>query len=181
LSAGKGPPAFLIILTSGAVKMKKYFNELMSIEETRNLFKQYCIQLHPDKPTGNHEEFCVMKSEYESIIKKLSSSESSKDKPQYNFKGEQSIMDILEAVIRIKNLDIEVCGSWIWVSGDTKPAKDRLKDIGFKWSKGKNKWYYSPYMGQKKKRGRYSMSKIRNKYGSWTAKSTEKEQALLSN
>lgn len=29
------------------------------------------------------------------------------------------------------NLSIEVCGSWIWVSGDTKPHAKLLKELGF--------------------------------------------------
>jgi len=38
-------------------------------------------------------------------------------------------------------LTVEITGSWIWVSGDTKPVKDELKDHGMKFSFKKTKWY----------------------------------------
>lgn len=45
-----------------------------------------------------------------------------------------------EAGIQAK---IEICGAWVWVSGDTKPVKDALKAAGFWWARHKEAWYYS--------------------------------------
>jgi len=39
------------------------------------------------------------------------------------------------------NLSVKIAGSWIWISGNTRPVKDRLKEQGLKWSKTKEKWY----------------------------------------
>ena len=39
------------------------------------------------------------------------------------------------------SLSIKLAGSWVWVDGDTKSLKDRLKEHGLKWSKNKEKWY----------------------------------------
>ena len=38
-------------------------------------------------------------------------------------------------------LRIEITGSWLWVSGDTKPHRKELKDHGLRWSRKKEKWY----------------------------------------
>ena len=37
-----------------------------------------------------------------------------------------------------ENITIELIGSWIWVSGDTREIKEKLKEIGFKWASKKN-------------------------------------------
>ena len=31
-------------------------------------------------------------------------------------------------------LEIEICGLWMWVGGETKKHKDALKDAGYKWA-----------------------------------------------
>ena len=31
---------------------------------------------------------------------------------------------------------------WVWVSGDTKPIKDDLKELGFRWSPRRKEWYH---------------------------------------
>lgn len=45
-----------------------------------------------------------------------------------------------EANIPVK---VEICGMWVWVTGETKPVKDVLKAAGFWWAKNKQAWYYS--------------------------------------
>ena len=39
-----------------------------------------------------------------------------------------------------QTLDIQITGSWIWVSGDTKPHKTELGAHGLRWSRKKEKW-----------------------------------------
>jgi len=76
--------------------------------------------------------------------------------------GEQ-INAALNAIIDL-GMEIEICGAWVWVSGNTKPHKDRLKEAGFKWASKKACWYFRPedYKGQSRKS--WSMNDIRNKY-----------------
>ncbi|MBQ9003779.1 MAG: hypothetical protein IJ087_18190, partial [Eggerthellaceae bacterium] len=35
-------------------------------------------------------------------------------------------------------------GCCIWVSGDTKPHRETLKDFGFRWSPKRSAWYWKP-------------------------------------
>jgi hypothetical protein len=73
----------------------------------------------------------------------------------------------LNAILNSLGLKIEVCGAWIWVSGETKANKDILKDAGFMWSNQKEMWYFRP-QSQKRRyyRGQSSIDAIREKYGS---------------
>lgn len=63
-------------------------------------------------------------------------------------------------------LEIEICGTWVWVSGDTKPVKEGLKAAGFRWAPKKMKWYWKPAGQRSFGRGKWSMDEIREFHGS---------------
>ncbi len=68
----------------------------------------------------------------------------------------------------------EIIGTWIWVSGQTWRYKKQLKALGFKWSYGKNAYYWHHYKGYRKLNGRqYDMDDIRSKFGSNDLQNTE--------
>ena len=87
--------------------------------------------------------------------------------------------DIFNALSKIMglNLDIEICGAWVWLHGDTKPHKDTIKDAGFRWAPKKKLWYYRPADYKSKGRGKFSMDKIRETHGSQRV--TQKERAKV--
>ncbi len=70
---------------------------------------------------------------------------------------------VISQILHYENITIEVVGSWIWISGDTKPIKDKLKDLNFRWAIKKKMWYY----GEKIRNGgnTKSMDDIKSKYG----------------
>lgn len=39
------------------------------------------------------------------------------------------------------DLTVELAGSWVWVSGNTRAHKDELKAAGLNWCRSKSKWY----------------------------------------
>jgi hypothetical protein len=47
----------------------------------------------------------------------------------------------VEKACQLPGITIERCGSWYWVSGETKPVKDKLLELGFKYSGNKQRWY----------------------------------------
>lgn len=71
---------------------------------------------------------------------------------------------ILEILHLSKDLEIEITGLWLWVSGDTRSHKAALKKMGLRWASKKKLWYYAgvPSSG----RGRSTMDDIRKSYGS---------------
>lgn len=40
------------------------------------------------------------------------------------------------------NVEVKVDRDWAWVSGDTKPIKEDLKELGFRWSPRRKQWYH---------------------------------------
>ena len=75
--------------------------------------------------------------------------------------------DIIEALLKFGEIVVELCGSWVWVSGNTKPHREQLKALGLRWSQNKKQWYWHhEEPGRKWRRGNTSMEEIRRKYGS---------------
>lgn len=81
---------------------------------------------------------------------------------------------IISQILHFEDITIEVVGSWIWLSGNTKAIKDKLKDLNFKWASKKKMWYYGEMKGRNPKQK--SMDEIKSKYGCETLKSKGKEK-----
>lgn len=75
--------------------------------------------------------------------------------------------DILNALRSVSELglNIELCGTWIWVSGNTKPHRELFKANKFKRAPKKGMWYF--HSGERKSfsRGKYSIDDIRIMHG----------------
>lgn len=77
-----------------------------------------------------------------------------------------NLMSALNAVHNIMGLNVEICGSWVWVTGTTRDHKERLKETGYKFSRNKVAWYFRPDNKRSFSRGKYTLNQIRTKYGS---------------
>ena len=55
-----------------------------------------------------------------------------------------------------ENVKVEIIGTWVWVSGDTKPHKNILAKMGLHYSGAKKMWYLDS--GDRKKSSTYHRS-----------------------
>ena len=80
--------------------------------------------------------------------------------------------EVINAIKTIEGIQIEICGTWIWVSGNTYPHKEILKQKGFKFSGKKRMWYFAASQDSTSRRfrGSTSIESIRNTYGSKTVR-----------
>jgi len=83
----------------------------------------------------------------------------------YNY-GEE-INEALNKIVNLQGIIIEICGAWVWVSGNTKEHWTTLKEAGFKFSPPKKMVYFRPEYAQTRryKKDGLSMDEIRGKYG----------------
>jgi len=68
-------------------------------------------------------------------------------------------------------LTIEIVGTWIWVSGNTRPQKQALKAAGFFWSHEKKMWYWRHSSRRGWKSGK-SLDEIKQTHGTRTMGAT---------
>ncbi|MCT7539047.1 hypothetical protein N5T82_04205 [Aliarcobacter cryaerophilus] len=144
----------------------KEFQGVEGINEAKKIYKTLAKKLHPDVG-GSEEDFKILNEIYNNLIEhKIYFSNSSKI--------DIELEKIISLILHFENINIELVGSWIWVSGDTKEIKEKLKEIGFKWASKKKMWYYGEMKA--KNPNPKSMEEIKTKYGSETLKSNEKKK-----
>jgi len=84
--------------------------------------------------------------------------------------------DAISHLLFCAGLELEICGAWLWVSGNTREHKETIKAFKtescnrFRWHSKKAKWYFSPndYTGPRRRFRNTSMDDIRTRYGSET-------------
>ena len=144
----------------------KEFQDIEGINEAKKIYKTLAKKLHPDIG-GSEEEFKLLNEIYNHLIEhKIYFSNSSKI--------DIELEKIISLILHFENINIELIGSWVWVSGDTKEIKEKFKEIGFKWASKKKMWYYGEMKA--KNPNPKSMEEIKAKYGSETLKSDEKKR-----
>ena len=145
----------------------KYLNEIRTLEELKKNYHKWAIRLHPDNG-GSLEEMKVLNEEYAQVFKKVKNIHLNKDGKEYtketNEKPEE-FRNLINELLKLNNILIEVIGCFVWVSGETRPYRDKLKSLGMKWHSKKKRWYFSPEGYKRYGGGEYSMEDIRNMYG----------------
>lgn len=144
---------------------KEEFANIETIEEAKLIYKKLAKVYHPDKG-GDSEQFKILNNEYHRFIDNFSQAHiDDADFEELNVELEKIIVDLLH----IENILIEIVGSWVWISGETKEIKELLKSLGFKWASKKKMWFFGE-LKKSRGRGQMAMDDIKNKYGSTTVK-----------
>lgn len=129
-------------------------------KETKKAFREACKKYHPDVNPAGEEMMKIINEAYETL--KEYQGEIKHEHVEYG----DAMNDALNAIINLQGLIIEICGAWLWVTGNTRDHKAALKDANFKWAFKKKAWYFRPEDYRSKSKGSKSLDDIRNKYGS---------------
>jgi len=145
-----------------------YFDTAV-LKDLDSLKKQYlklAKKYHPDAG-GTTIQFQELKNEYEKLLHKiLSGSKLDSDQQKNEIVIDEAIRNVIDCLINIDNINVELVGKWLWISGDTYPVKTILKTAGLIFIKkdGKPYWIYKGI--ESAGRGNLTMEQIKNKYGS---------------
>ena len=115
--------------------MKCYFQNCKTAEELKKKYRDLAKQLHPDAG-GNEEEFKSMQAEFAAAWERLKNIHVSKDGEKYERETDETaaeFMALIERLITLPGVTVEICGSWIWCSGNTKPYKEMFRELAFRW------------------------------------------------
>ena len=133
-------------------------------EDVKQAYRQAAKTYHPDRNPAGAEMMKVINAAYD-LLKDFSGEidpETAPDGTSYP----EALNEALNAIIALDGLEIEVCGAWVWVGGNTRTHRQVLKEAGFFYASKKQRWYFRPENWRSSSRGQYSMDDIRGKYGS---------------
>lgn len=151
-----------------------WFNNPKSLEELKKQYKTLAMKHHPDHG-GTVEDMQKINAEYDRFFEKLKNVHQTAEGTTYTSRGETTetpseFRDIINRLIKFQGVHIEICGSWLWVTGCTIDYRDDLKQMHFRWSKSKVAWYYHHEDYRKSTKRTYTLDEIRDFYGSETIK-----------
>lgn len=164
-----------------------YFENCTTLEEAKAEYRRLAMEHHPDRG-GNLATMQAINAAWAKFQTEHAKGEARDRQRTAHAEGRKSAADFhdldeVAEVLRVKieavlnlGLDAELCGLWIWVTGDTKPHRETLKENAFKWSPDKTAWYYPGVPSFN--RQRRSLDEIRNMHGSQTfhAKREQREE-----
>lgn len=166
--------------------MKWFAETITNVTELRTAFKKLLLKYHPDNNKGQDTTPIMQEinNEYDTLFSKLKDkyekspdyeNQSDRQKQSYDWEKDENIRHIITELARFEGVIIEICGTWIYVSGNTYPYKKELKALGLTWNRIRECWiiYFDDYYQYHKIP--VSMSYIRSKYGSVII-NTDKEE-----
>lgn len=143
-----------------------FFSDCKTLDEVKQLYKTLAKQHHPDKG-GDLETMKQINAEYDFVsVRLLKGMDIKEEERTRQTAFSQTYKEKINAIIHLEGVIVELSGSWIWVTGNTRPIKDKLKEAGFFWAKNKCAWFWRPEDQKCNNRKPLTMEEIRRKYGS---------------
>jgi hypothetical protein len=148
-------------------QIEEQFKGIEGINEAKKIYKDLAKRLHPDVG-GTDEMFKLLNQVYNHILEH-----------GLNFLNDSEfdveLEKVISKILHFENIVIEVIGSWIWLSGDTKEIKETLKELNFKWRSKKGMWSYGELKG-KKNHKEQNIDSIKAKYGCQEVKTKQRNK-----
>lgn len=147
--------------------MTNLFAHCTTLDELKAEYRKLALANHPDRG-GDTEAMKRINADHDTRFEQLKAEHNAAADDQHQTtETAEEFRAVIDALLKLHGLNVELCGRWLWISGDTKPHKDELKAIGCRWSPNKTMWYWhhvDEYVGYR--RGSSTIGDIRNKYGS---------------
>lgn len=147
----------------------KYFTNCSNLDNLKKEYRRLTMIHHPDHG-GDTATMAAINNEYAERFQILKNQHNAAaDEAHQTTEAPEEFIAIINELLKYPGLIVELCGSWLWISGDTRPVKEQLKAAGCRWSSNKKMWYWHHAEdGAHWSRGKKSMNQIRQKYGSQT-------------
>jgi hypothetical protein len=161
--------------------MKDFFEFCKTLDEVKALYRTLAKEHHPDKG-GDVETMQTINRQYtlkcESIIK--GSNLFTQEEADTELLNTEKYKEALQAIIYLDGLNIELVGTWIWVTGETRKHKDVLKKALFCFAPKKVAWYFRTAEYKVHNIIPLSLDEIRAKYGSEKINSKQESKNYIS-
>lgn len=138
---------------------------ITDLDTLKKEYKKLALKYHPDRG-GTTAQMQSVNDEYDKLRDKiLKGSKLTEDQKKNEIVIDEAIKEVINVLILIPDINIEVIGKWIWVSGNTYPVKSELKAAGLIYIKKEGKPYWVYKGVESLSRGGTPMDVIKAKYG----------------
>ena len=144
-----------------------FFTNCKTLDDLKAEYRRLVKKSHPDRG-GDTETMTQINTEHDAKFEILKKQHNAKADPKHQTtETAEEFRSIINELMKLDGLDIELCGSWLWIGGNTKEHKDALKALKCRWSNNKKLWYWHhAEEGSRWHKGTSTMTDIRTKYGS---------------
>ena len=83
----------------------------------------------------------ILKAEYETLFARMKNIHVNKDGETYEKETQETSQEIqllIADLLKLDGIEIEIIGCFVWITGDTKLHKERLKALRFRWHSKKS-------------------------------------------
>ena len=156
--------------------MTHFFDTCSTLDELKKAYHAAAMKFHPDIG-GDEATMKAVNAEYEArfkVLKQVHNTQNTTARATSESAGD--FMRIIDQLLRLDGLEVELCGRWLWIGGNTRPHKEQLKALGCQWSSRKELWsWHFAEDGDSWHRGTKTMNQIRSKYGSTRFNAVERD------
>ena len=148
-------------------EIKKKFHELMMVH-------------HPDR--GGSLQTCQeIVGQYHEVLRscQYTGTEYNGERQTYRYEEnrEKEFEEAVNWAMTLSFCQVELIGTWLWITGKTYLIKDILKDKGFHWASKKSAWCFHVGLWRRNKK-RFELDDLRTKYGYEILKEQEEQRAV---
>lgn len=149
------------------VRSYKMFRNCTTLEELKREYHKKALESHPDRggSVEKMQEVNAMYSKYFELLKNKHKNVNGEEYEKETNETPTEFVELIKELLKMNNCTIEVIGSFVWVTGETKPYKEQLKALEFRFSGQKKAWYLKPKNYHKKTRKKYTLEEIREMHG----------------
>ena len=148
-----------------------WFQGFNSPEAIKKHWRKLAMLHHPDRG-GSNETMAEINDQYHAALGRCEGQASKDDQGfkhtyHYDRDVEQSIMDQINRLIQLRMSDVEIwlVGRWVWIRGDTRQYRAKLKAEGCVWHSKRKCWYWKPYAGRTYYNRKSDFAGLAQKYG----------------
>lgn len=145
----------------------KYFTKCTTLEALKKEYRRLCMLHHPDRG-GDASTMAFINNEYDETFRRMQHTGTTADQQTTEAtEAPEAFRAVISHLVILEGLKVEICGCWVWVTGNTYPNKEAIKAAGCRYSKSKSAWYWRPAeVAEFRSHGKSTMDEIRQKYGS---------------
>lgn len=136
----------------------------VTTETIKAAYHTAAFQFHPDVNPAGEEMMKVINEAYASLGDFAGYVEEQSSATQAY---PAALNEAIIFAVNLDNISLEVCGAWLWVTGNTYPYRAEFKAHGFYFAGAKKAWYYRPPEWKSSNRHQMTLDEIRERHGSY--------------